>query len=212
MGSGRLAPTIAFAAALALKPDAALDVALDVTALAELSPHVLQAMMREASDLWRPAGVTLVWVTSPAARALPDARPIVDVVPEAAGHATPAGRFPRLGMVVFLEGSADAERRLSLSVEAIGRLIDHAPWAGRRVADWPPRVREQLLGRALGRVLGHEIGHYLLAWRGHTPEGLMRAEFGGNRLIDPDRRRYTLSQILLLRLQDPSRSCRAAAR
>ncbi|OFW25353.1 MAG: hypothetical protein A3H97_06450 [Acidobacteria bacterium RIFCSPLOWO2_02_FULL_65_29] len=200
MGSSRLAPTIAFAVTLALKPDAPLDVAVDVTALAEVSPHVLHATMGEASALWRPAGVTLVWVTSPTARSLPDVRLTLDVVPEAAGGGASAGGTSRLGMVVFLGDSANPERRLGLSVEAVGRLIDDAPWAGRRVADWPPRVREQLLGRALGRVLSHEIGHYLLAWRGHTTDGLMRAAFSGSRLIDPDRRPYTLSHVLLPRL------------
>jgi len=201
MDSRRVAPAMLLAVALALKPDPSITVTVDVTALAGVLPRALRSMMREASALWRPEGVTLAWVLSPAARALPETRPTLDVVREAGVPNAPTGGAPRLGAAVFLDGSVDAERRLGLSVEAVGRLVDNTPWAGRHVAGWPSAVREELMGRALGRVLAHEIGHYVLAWRGHTPDGLMRAGFRLDQLIDPDRRPYAIPERLQPRLR-----------
>ena len=107
----------------------------------------------------------------------------------------------RLGAVLFLEGRDVAERTVSLAVEATRQTVEEARWVNTRVADWPPSLREELLGRALGRVLAHEIGHYLLVWRAHTPDGLMRAAFRGEVLIQPGRRAFELSDRLVPRLR-----------
>ena len=129
-----------------------------------------------------------------------------------------ASAAPRLGNVLFLEGRESAESIVALAVEATRQTVDDARWINGRVAAWPPSVREELLGRALGRVLAHEIGHYLLVWRAHTPDGLMRAAFRGEALIQPGRRAFELSDRLVPRLRarlaqlSPSASTVAAIR
>jgi hypothetical protein len=80
-------------------------------------------------------------------------------------------------------------------------LVRDASWVNRPVASWPAAVREELVGRAIGRVLAHELGHYLIAWRTHTPEGLMRMDFGAASLIGPERRDFQLSPTLVPRLR-----------
>jgi hypothetical protein len=187
------------ALALTLPPETAVEVGVDLSALASESPRELQALIREASEIWRPAGVTLVWALSPSARAFPHARVVLDVVRDDGGTGAGA-RTVRLGAVTFLDGQGSVERSLALSVKAVRGVVDEAPWANRRVADWPPAAREELVGRALGRVLAHEIGHYLLAWRGHTSDGLMCAEFRAERLVDPDRLFYQVPRHFLPRL------------
>jgi hypothetical protein len=107
----------------------------------------------------------------------------------------------RLGSTTFRDRSGVAEPTLRLSVNSVKRLVDRTRWAGRLVDDWPSAIRHELVGRALGRVLAHEIGHFLLAWRRHTPHGLMRAEFGSIELLEHDRRLFVLPADLLPRLQ-----------
>ena len=80
-------------------------------------------------------------------------------------------------------------------------MVEDTKIAGRRVSDWPPAVRDDLIGRALGRVLAHEIGHYLLILRSHTPDGLMQPSFKAAALVAPDRGAFALSDRLVPRLR-----------
>ena len=176
-----------------------IELQVDVSALAAMPSPQLKAMTREAAEIWKPLGVALVWVTAERERLRPSARQGLKVVgaPPAAGIA----RFSRLGSIVFLEGRVIPEETLVLSVDTIARLVEDTSFANRRVRDWPPAARSALTGRALGRVLAHEIGHYLLAWRTHTAHGLMRQSFGGEVLIDPDRRGFEVPALLTARLR-----------
>jgi hypothetical protein len=189
---------------LVLRPAAALPVGVDITALAALPPRQLHAMVQETAAIWEPYGVALIWVRSDAGTpSLPDLQDLLTIASEDSGDRLPppAAGSRRLGAVLFLEGSEAAEKTVALSVEAVRRTIDEVPWANRRVADWPRTVREELLGRALGRVLAHEIGHYLLAWRAHTRDGLMRSGFCGDALVRPNRSAFELSDRLIPRLR-----------
>ena len=194
----------ALAVTFVLKPAPALHLGVDIGALAAMPTRQMETMVREATAIWEPYGVALDWV-----------RPGEQVLGLPAGHdvliisrdgpadllasRTPAAR--RLGAVLFLEGRDVAENTVALAVEATRRTVEDARWVNGRVADWPPSLREELLGRALGRVLAHEIGHYLLVWRAHTPDGLMRATFHGEALIQPGRRAFKLSDRLMPRLR-----------
>lgn len=199
----RRLPGTALAMALVLKPPGAVHVGVDITALAAMPPRQLRAMVREAGAIWEAYGVALVWgEAGVAAPPLPDLQVRLTVARDDSGDRLPSPPpgTRRLGAVWFLGGRERAESTVVLSVEAVRRTVDEAPWATRRVADWPPPVREELLGRALGRVLAHEIGHCLLVWRAHTADGLMRAAFSGRALVEPARHAFGLSERLVPRL------------
>jgi len=194
----------ALAVTLVLKPAPALHLSVDIGALAAMPPRQIQTMVREATALWEPYGVALDWVRPGAhVLGLPAGHDVLTIIRDhAPGQLAnaPFGNRP-LGIVWFLEGHDTPENTVTLSIDAIHRTVDDAQWANRRVADWPPGVRDELLGRALGRVVAHEIGHYLLVWRAHTPDGLMRAAFPGGILIRPGRGSFALSDRLLPRLR-----------
>jgi hypothetical protein len=194
--------SIAYPAAAALllalaPPPQAVTLALDVSALAAMPPRQLRAMFDETESLWKEHGATLSWRYPGAAGAPVLVRDVLTVVAEPPHPSSPA----RLGAVLFLNGHQTAERTIGLSVETIAALTLQTPRAGRRIQEWPARAREELIGRALGRVLAHELGHYILAWRGHAATGLMRASFGGELLVDLDRRPFVLSGELRGRLR-----------
>lgn len=203
VGSCRGLPGAALALTLVLKP-AAIRLGVDISALAAMPPRQLLAMAREAEAIWDPYGVALTWVRAEG-RALtpPGLQGTLKISRDDSAERLPSRTSAdrQLGSVLFLEGSGMAENTLALSVEATRRTVEEVFWANRRVADWPPSLREELLGRALGRVLAHEIGHYLLAWRAHTPDGLMRAAFRGEVLIRPERHPFELSDRLVPRLR-----------
>jgi len=194
----------ALAVTLVLKPAPALHLSVDIGALAAMPPRQIQTMVREATALWEPYGVALDWVRPGAhVLGLPAGHDVLTIIRDhAPGQLAnaPFGNRP-LCIVWFLEGHDTPENTVTLSIDAIHRTVDDAQWANRRVADWPPGVRDELLGRALGRVVAHEIGHYLLVWRAHTPDGLMRAAFPGGILIRPGRGSFALSDRLLPRLR-----------
>lgn len=188
------------AAALA-KPPLPTDLTIDISALASMPSRQYQAMVRETCDIWRLYGVSLIWTAAPGGASLPLSERSLTVVDS--GHIFAGQRHadtPRLGAVIFEDGHVQADQRLTVSVDEVERLVNEAPWASRRVGDWPLAFRQELVGRALGRVLAHEIGHYLLAWRTHTPKGLMRSDFRNDVLIDPDRRMFQIAGALLPRL------------
>jgi hypothetical protein len=194
----------ALAVTLVLKPAPALHLGVDIAALSTMPPRQIQTMVREATAIWEPYGVALGWIRwSEKDLGLPAAPDVLTIIRDDApdqGATATFGNQP-LGTVWFLEGRGTAENTMTLSIDAIRRTVEGAQWASRRVADWPPAVRDELLGRAFGRVVAHEIGHYLLVWRAHTRDGLMRAAFPGGILIQPERGPFALSDRLVPRLR-----------
>jgi hypothetical protein len=202
MDTLRVVPLLAIVMTATLKADPAVDIAVDVTALASQPPRERRALVRETEALWRPSGVRLTWVHSSLARAWPQTALTLEVsLEDRQRPAAPKDGLLRLGFTTFQSGAGGADRRVTLSASAVEKLVDEVVWSGRRVLDWPPAVREELVGRALGRVLAHEIGHVLFAWRLHTRYGLMRPEFGALQLIERDRKPFTLPADLLPRLR-----------
>lgn len=192
------AAIVTLAVTLVLSPGE-IELGVDIGALATMPPRQLRAMSREAQALWQPYGVRLTWVLAAGPGTLPQAGDSLKVVDNANDHRATDER--RLGAVLFLEGNVVADKTVVLSINAVGRIAEQTPWASRRVTDWPRGVREELLGRALGRVLAHEIGHYLLLWRSHTADGLMRPQFASDSLVAQARDAFTLSFNLLPRLR-----------
>jgi hypothetical protein len=196
---------LALALTLVLRAADAIQLGVDISVLASMPPRQLLAMKREAAGLWEPHGVALTWIgtTDAGRQAPPGLLALLHVRLADSEDRRHPGRFSarRLGTVLFLENGGVAEPTVSLSIEAIGRTIEEARWTSGRVGNWPAELRQELLGRALGRVLAHEIGHFVLAWRGHTPDGLMRPDFRGETLVQPGRRGFELSDRLMPRLR-----------
>jgi hypothetical protein len=75
----------------------------------------------------------------------------------------------------------------------IATVVSSGKLLGLQASQWPPDLREQILGRVLGRALAHEIGHFLLRSRHHAEFGLMRANPPVSELIGQDRQVFFLS-------------------
>jgi hypothetical protein len=103
-----------------------------------------------------------------------------------------------LGSIVF-ENNAPGSV-IVMYPDAIAALVSKATVMERSEPEWPPILRQIVLGRALGRALAHEIGHFLLRSREHSPIGLMRAHQSIADLIAPERFRFTLSPPEMVRL------------
>jgi hypothetical protein len=77
--------------------------------------------------------------------------------------------------------------------DTIAAMVSDSTLLGLHAAEWPPDLREVVLGRVLGRALAHEIGHFLLRSRNHSAIGLMRANPSVPDLIGRDRQTFFLS-------------------
>jgi hypothetical protein len=167
-------------------------VGLQVQGTGSLRPNELEAMIAEADALWRPYGVTTVWLTPPERGPWSAVDVVLTIHFVRGAESGGAGdrRLLQLGTIAFYTGRP--EQTLNLLPDQIAAIIADAPWVGRRLRDWPPSVRDGLRGRALGRVLAHELGHYLLAARTHTETGLMRGSMSAEALVSPDRRPFQL--------------------
>jgi hypothetical protein len=192
------------AVTLAVNPPAPVTLGVDTTALTSLTPAELGAMKQEAAAIWQAYGVAIVWTPSGTGQDVPLAGPNDTLRIASDGRApgrSQGAMTTRLGAVLFLEGSGLPDNTLVLSVDAVRRTVEDSKIAGRRLSDWPPSVRDALIGRALGRVLAHELGHYLLIWRSHTPDGLMQPSFRADALVAPSRGPFELSERLVPRLR-----------
>jgi hypothetical protein len=154
------------------------------------SARQIDGMIREADAIWSPYGVQVSLARSPELR--PDAvRLTLEFAPSSA-------QAPRLGAIWIVDGVP--QDRVVLASREVGALVDATLVRGRRLDQWPPAVIDDVHGRALGRVLAHELGHYLLAFAGHTGEGLMKRAFRGRDLSAADRRPFRLDPLYLPRL------------
>ena len=183
-------------------PSPQVTLAVNVSQALPMPPAQLRAMGEETSAIWSGYGVALVWTTDGAD--LGQARPhltltVVDTSTSEIDGPAPSGG--PLGGAVFLEGRMSAETRISVSVDAVSALIENGTWLGRDVRALPTSVRNQLVGRALGRVLAHELGHYLLAWRRHSDQGLMRPSFSRQLLMHPSRAPFEVTDFFVPRLR-----------
>ena len=200
--------------ALARPPAGSLALTIDITALMPMSNAEFRTMVDETGALWTSHGVVFTWITTATAasdplpqgavRVVRDGCRVVPLCPPAGTAGASRRAFPGpLGAVVFHEGSTTPDNTLLLSVDAVVEAVERVKWQNRNLADLPTDTRGYLIGRALGRVLAHEIGHYLLAWRVHTRDGLMRPEFRADQLIALSRKGFRLSetQVPSLRLR-----------
>jgi hypothetical protein len=120
----------------------------------------------EATDVYRAAGVTLVWSESPVASSLA------------------TSSEPAVDLRIIVVGGA-AERRLIDDGRLADTVLGFAPtrrncFCGRNAYIFSERIMALGYQRGnpttlLGRVLAHEVGHLLLSRDSHSPTGIMRA-------------------------------------
>jgi hypothetical protein len=151
----------------AAPPVIAVEVLLTVAP--HLSADARAGLVREATALWRDAGVRLEWrppLDHPPARRLRLRVLVVErdarVMP---GTPIPVGELLRTG-----EGDALA----FVSIAQAARVVVLAAPPAQRE---PGSLSDRRLGLVLGRAVAHEIGHYVLGGRAHATVGLMRATF-----------------------------------
>ena len=164
-------------------------IVVSVSATADVSPSLVDRVIDETNAIWKPAGVTFLWLRQDA-----HAPAAVDVV---IGHerGTAQPYNAPLGWIEFDDGAP--QRQLYLSLENALALLEGARGTVGLVSRMPLLERETYLARALGRALAHEMGHYLLAAKTHTATGLMKANFSASEFFVPDHSQFRLTSAQL---------------
>src|SRR4030095_1560850 len=143
------------------------------------SRTIKKACREEATAVWQPYGVDLVWSDEE----LPGSMRLnVNVVRQHGIVNHRAGKQV-LG-VTMMEGS-EVRGPIRLKYDELESLLHQRQ-------GFTPGWSEWEVGRALGRVLAHEIGHVLLG-REHDPDGLMRASIPIEDFARLERRRFQLA-------------------
>lgn len=176
-----------------------LHVALAVPTASAVSPALVRSAVAEAAGIWAPYGVTIE-AAAPCGWATDD-RVVLTVVPVARRAPTPAaGWRAALGAITFAPDGEPAPA-ITVFLTDIERLVAAAHVFGASPWQWPPTLRQQILGRVLGRVLAHEIGHYVLRSPEHAAAGLMRPLQYSDDLVAPSRRLFALTAAEAARLE-----------
>jgi len=160
--------------------------AVDVIVASDISPTLVTRVLAEAADVWRAAGVTIVWNLDGRV----SSRLRVTIGHWANGVARDETLLP-LGWIVF-DDEGRPERSIYVSYTNASALLDQTR-GGNGFGERMPRAeRETMLGRAMGRALAHEMGHYLLASKAHSVKGLMRAKRTAVEFFAIERARFDL--------------------
>ena len=177
-----------------------LRVALAVPHLPAVPTAVVHAAVAEAAGLWAPYGVAID-AAGPCGWAADDSTVLTVLPIETRRSAvTPAWRGA-LGAITFAPDGVPAPA-ITVFLTDIEQFIAGAHVFGAAGWQWPPALRDLILGRVLGRVLAHEIGHYVLRSPGHAADGLMRPLQRADDLVSPSRHRFTLTASDIARLED----------
>jgi hypothetical protein len=136
-----------------------------------LAPTALEALAREAQDLFASAGVRTTWRRRLPGAPETDYDQLVIVLPEPPGDQ----RGSTLGAVP----STHETHAGWVYAGPVARALGY-DWSAKR--SWT--TGEWLhFGQALGRVAAHELVHVFLPQLPHARSGLMRASFGGDELL-----------------------------
>ncbi len=186
-----------------------------ITVRVYVAPHVPQStvtrLLAEAADVWRPNGITFLWVPGPE-----------EVAPY--GRSGEDGRYrpstlrvsidyergdPRrdtltpLGWIRF-DQPDEPDQVIHVSYANAMSLLEGSELAVGKVSTMPRLERDVYLARAMGRALAHELGHYLLASKAHTARGLMQTGRSAGELFGRERVHFELDaaqkQLALSRL------------
>jgi hypothetical protein len=177
------------------------QVTVTVAVVSAISPSLVARILREAADIWRVAGFTLVWdrgftgdATSGTVHvaSAPFTTPsgLRVVIGGDRGDRTDDPHVKALGWIRFEAESPLQE--IYLSYANATSLFESSQGVVGTISTKTVAEREVLLSRAMGRALAHEIGHYLLASKVHTPKGLMQAKRNAAELFAPPRKGFQL--------------------
>ena len=119
----------------------------------------------------RTASTSCAGPCRPSNRRSPGARCSACAWPAVAHRTTGVGRV-RSGRSSSSAGGRSRSCSCTTTRSA-GRSADSVAF-GLREEQWPPALRDRVLGRIVGRVLAHEIGHFVLRSPRHASRGLMR--------------------------------------
>ncbi len=172
------------AAILALRlgsPEIPAPVQVQLSLQTEIAEIALQHLRDEVEQIFSPAGICFDWSRvgrEALVRVVLEARPQKKVI---AGCSR--GRHDHRLAVAL-----PTQRMLVLWTEQVARAS---------AGDWdnpgPPKLPDEVLGRALGRVLAHELGHIFLRHRKHRSTGLMKPSFKHRDFSSRDRRSLSLT-------------------
>ena len=163
------------------------------------SGPLVDDIVGEAAEIWRPLGIALqsrdgADGESPAAIGL-----VVDDSEVAGRSGTESLGWIRFGATGVPEPVVHVSRAAAI------RLLDETV-SNREL---PQRYHDELLARMLGRALAHELGHYLLASTHHTAHGLMRSTLPLDVLTASERVGFGLSLDDISELQESHRGAGA---
>jgi hypothetical protein len=149
---------------------------LRLTVSSEFPALSRQALVAEASSIWRDGNIQLRWLTgNPPPQTGTTLRVLVTsraVVSSVEGHNWTVGELLRFG-----ETSAIAVA----SITGAQRILGESQRVG--LLDLPATY-DHRLGVVLGRAVAHEIGHYVLQTNTHASHGLMRATIDAREFAD----------------------------
>jgi hypothetical protein len=159
---------------------------IGVTVAVDISPTLIPRVLDEAADIWRAAGLVIVWQLENGVAVRPPALRVWI----GGARGTKSSESLALGWIMFDDAGAPA-RDIYVShanAEALLRTMRDLSATDRM----PRAEQEALLGRAMGRALAHELGHFLLASKAHTSKGLMRARRTSSEFFSRERIRFDL--------------------
>lgn len=197
-------------------------IVISLSVAPNIPASTVKAMLREADEIWKPAGFRFIWQrvaaavtpyarSSEAGRHLPSTlRVTVDnSVGEKNTEAATA-----LGWILF-ERSGEPDQELHVSYANAQLLLDRSSSTIGGVSMMPVLQRETYLARAMGRALAHELGHYLTASKLHPARGLMQALRSASELFSPARTRFEIdpaqTQVVVSRLMGTTVLSRASS-
>ena len=156
---------------------------------AVLSPLTRTTAVDEAARLWSPHGIVIT--------ACPDDRRdrpgVVTVAIVETPRAAESAVSRPLG-AIGLDPQGKPAPVIAVYLADILRLVSGVRVLGAAESQWPPLMRERIVGRVVGRVLAHEIGHYALRTTAHARAGLMRSAHVPLALVAPELRPFALSK------------------
>jgi hypothetical protein len=170
-----------------------------------LSPLTLRTAVAEASLVWSPYGVAID-VAAPGTASGEHEVLTVVLVERPRSSAASKGLRP-LGAITF-DPDGMPEPVIAVFLADILCFVSGARVVGTSEWQWPPKMREEVIGRVLGRVLAHEVGHYLLRSPQHASEGLMQRVQFGDAFVRLERHGFKLSEAEAARIA-PAPSARA---
>ncbi|HKB13253.1 MAG TPA: hypothetical protein VKD69_21460 [Vicinamibacterales bacterium] len=197
-------------AAAASTPSAPPPMAVAVVTLSEVAPTLVSRVLEEASEVWRPTGLTFVWRhVSRAEFTRLDLHPpdcpdqLRITIGDSRGRAGGTHEsLVALGWIDFDEDGPAPQIYLSYQ-NALAFMAGSSGVTG-PLLNMPPLEREMKLARAMGRALAHELGHYLLASKVHTPRGLMQGTHTASEFFEYSRQAFAIDkgqrQALVARL------------